>query len=60
MVRPDLVFDVENGRVLCDSCRVNDMLERISNGKLKRPRRKVNDKRSDQTGARDPKAYSER
>jgi 5-methylcytosine-specific restriction endonuclease McrA len=33
---PDRALDVENGRVLCDKCRVKDMLDSLMRGVLKR------------------------
>jgi 5-methylcytosine-specific restriction endonuclease McrA len=33
---PELALEVGNGRVLCDECRVKDMLDSWANGKLKK------------------------
>ncbi len=33
---PELFYDPSNGRVLCDECRVSDMLEGISQGRFRR------------------------
>ena len=32
---PELFFDPNNGRILCDKCRVKDMLERWANNRFK-------------------------
>ena len=36
---PDLFFVIENGRTLCDDCRVKDMLDSILRGKFRKPKR---------------------
>ena len=41
---PELGFDVENGRVLCNSCRVEDMLEGVASGRFKKSRERDNGK----------------
>jgi len=35
---PELFYDVGNGRILCDDCRVRDMLDSWQRGKLKKGR----------------------
>ncbi len=37
-VFPELFYEVSNGRVLCEKCRVRDMLEGIRNGAFRRSR----------------------
>ena len=38
---PELIYDVTNGRILCDKCRVKDMLESWENKKLRPSKRSM-------------------
>lgn len=46
---PELIYDVSNGRTLCDKCRVKDMLKSLQLGILKRGAKPNEHSRSDET-----------
>jgi 5-methylcytosine-specific restriction endonuclease McrA len=41
VTHPELFYDVDNGRTLCDDCRVKDMLEGWAEGKYRKGRQTV-------------------
>ena len=44
VTHPELAYDVKNGRILCDKCRIDDMLKSWQNHKFKTPKGKTKTK----------------